>query len=488
MKKILLILCVAIGLHSCKIGKNYQGVELNQPDSYAQADTLRVVAYDSINTDTLELNTADLKWWNLYDDPILDSLILIAMENNRDVLIAAENVLQGRLALKNQNAEMLPKFDVNGQVQRGNFLLNQVGSTQNLVLGAATANWELDLWGKLRRLSEAARADLAASEYGYRGVMISLISEVATTYFSLLRAKSQYEISMRNARSRDSMLQLIQARYDKGIVPVLDVNQATIQYTIAAGSVPQYELQIVQLQNTLSILLGKNPGEVGTGKPLNAQNYNIDLPVARPVDLLARRPDVIVAEYQVIAQNALVGAAKGNRLPSLSASALIGITADSFGNLSFNNPLWTLTGQLAGPLFYWGQLKRQVDIEDSRSFQALYAYQNTVYFALKEVEDVLAEIRTTKAEIEIAEQRRSAALQAQMLSRERYNMGVTSYLEFLEQQRQAFDAELLLEELRAILLSSYVRLYKALGGGWLTAEEEAQAIEASMEKAAQEKM
>ena len=487
MKKILLILCVAIGLHSCKIGKNYQGVELNQPDSYAQADTLRVVEYDSINTDSLELNTADLKWWNLYDDPVLDSLIRIALENNRNVLIAAENVLQGRLALKNQNAEMLPKFDVNGQVQRGNFLLNQVGSTQNLVLGAATANWELDLWGKLRRLSEAARADLVSSEYGYRGVMISLISEVATTYFSLLRAKSQYEISIRNATSRDSMLQLIQARYDKGIVPVLDVNQATIQYTIAAGSVPQYELQIVQLQNTLSILLGKNPGEVRTGKPLNAQNYNIDLPVARPVDLLARRPDVIVAEYQVIAQNALVGAAKGNRLPSLSASALIGITADSFGNLSFNNPLWTLTGQLAGPLFYWGQLKRQVDIEDSRSFQALYAYQNTVYFALKEVEDVLAEIRTTKAEIEIAEQRRSAALQAQMLSRERYNMGVTSYLEFLEQQRQAFDAELLLEGLRANLLSSYVQLYKALGGGWLTEEEEAQVKEANAEKAAQEK-
>ena len=487
MKKILLILCVAIGLHSCKIGKNYQGVELNQPDSYAQADTLRVVEYDSINTDSLELNTADLKWWNLYDDPVLDSLIRTALENNRNVLIAAENVLQGRLALKNQNAEMLPKFDVNGQVQRGNFLLNQVGSTQNLVLGAATANWELDLWGKLRRLSEAARADLVSSEYGYRGVMISLISEVATTYFSLLRAKSQYEISIRNATSRDSMLQLIQARYDKGIVPVLDVNQATIQYTIAAGSVPQYELQIVQLQNTLSILLGKNPGEVRTGKPLNAQNYNIDLPVARPVDLLARRPDVLVAEYQVIAQNALVGAAKGNRLPSLSASALIGITADSFGNLSFNNPLWTLTGQLAGPLFYWGQLKRQVDIEDSRSFQALYAYQNTVYFALKEVEDVLAEIRTTKAEIEIAEQRRSAALQAQMLSRERYNMGVTSYLEFLEQQRQAFDAELLLEGLRANLLSSYVQLYKALGGGWLTEEEEAQVKEANAEKAAQEK-
>ena len=461
MKRILFILLFAILFQSCKIGKNYKGTEFVQPDSYAQEAPEMTVAYDSVNTDSLELSTADLLWWKLYDDPVLDSLISTALANNRDVLIAAENVLQGRLALKIQNAEMLPKFDVQGQVQRGNFLLNQVGDPQNLILGAASANWELDLWGKLRRLSEAARADLVASEYGYRGVMISL-----------LRAKSQYEISMRNATSRDSMLQLIQARYDKGIVPIIDVDQATIQYTIAAGAVPQYEREIVRLENTLSILIGQNPGPIPTGKLLSEQKYEIDLPVARPVDLLTRRPDVIASEYQLIAQNAQVGAAKGNRLPTISASALVGIAADSFGNLSFDNPLWTLTGQLAGPLFYWGQLKRQVDIEDSRRYQALYQYQNTVFFALKEVEDVLAEIRTTRDEIAIAERRREAALQAQTLSRERYNMGVTSYLEFLEQQRQAFDAELLLEGLRANLLSAHVRLYKALGGGWLSEEEQ----------------
>ena len=481
MKRIVLIALVAILFHSCKIGKNYRGTEFEQPDSYAQEKLERAVAYDTVNTDSLELSTADLRWWDLYDDPVLDTLIMTAMNNNRDALIAAENVLQGRMVLKNQNAELLPKFDAQGQMQRGNFLLNTIGETQNLVLGTASANWELDLWGKLRRRSEAARASLVASEYGYRGVMLSLISEVASTYFSLLRAKSQYEISKRNATSRDSMLQLIQARYDKGIVPIIDVDQATIQYTIAAGAVPQYERQIVQLENTLSILIGQNPGPLETGKPLSEQHYEIDLPLARPVDLLARRPDVIASEYELIAQNAQVGAAKGNRLPSLSVSALVGITADSFGNLSFENPLWSLTGQLAGPLFYWGQLKRQVDIEDSRRYQALYRYQNTVFFALKEVEDVLAEIRTTRDEISIAERRREAALQAQTLSRERYNMGVTSYLEFLEQQRQAFDAELLLEGLRANLLSAHVRLYKALGGGWLTEEAQQEAAAAQEE-------
>lgn len=472
MKRILLIALLALFSHSCKVGKNYRGTDFVQPGSYSQEAGARSLVPDSVNTDTLELTTADLKWWTLFNDPVLDSLITLAMENNRDALIAAENVLQGRLALKNQNAELLPKFDASGQVQRGNFLLNNFGDVQNQVLGTASANWELDLWGKLRRRSEAARAELVASEYGYRGVMLSLISEVATTYFSLLRAKSQYEISLNNATSRDSMLRLIQLRYDKGIVPIIDVDQATIQYTIAAGAVPQYERQIVQLQNTLSILLGQNPGPLETGKPLKDQNYDIDLPLARPVDLLSRRPDVIAAEYQLIAQNARVGAAQGNRLPGLSVAALVGISADSFGNLSFENPLWTLSGQLAGPLFYWGQLKRQVGIEDSRRFQALYQYQNTVFFALKEVEDVLAEIRTTESEIDIAERRKEAALRAQFLSRERYNMGVTSYLEFLEQQRQAFDAELLLEGLRANLLSAHVRLYKALGGGWLTREAE----------------
>ena len=481
MKRALVILVIFIALSSCKIGKNYKGTDFAQPNAFAQADTTATVVTDSINTDSLELTTADLRWWNMYDDPVLDSLIIVAMENNRDAMIAAESVLQARYFLKIQNAEFLPKFDVTGQVQRGNFLLQQIGDPQNLFLGAAQASWELDLWGKLRRQSEAARADLMTSEYGYRGVMISLISDVATNYFSLLRAKSQYEISKRNASARDSMTQIIKARYDKGIVPLIDVDQSTIQYTIAAGAVPQLEREIVQLENSLSILLGQNPGRVGTGKKLADQKYEIELPLARPVDLLSRRPDVIAAEYQLIAQNAQVGVAKGNRLPTLSATALVGIAANNFGDLSFQNPLWTITGQLAGPLFYWGQLKRQVDIEDSRRYQALYDYQNKVFFALKEVEDILATIRTTKVEIEIANQRRDAALQAQELSMERYNKGVTSYLEFLEQQRQAFDAELLLEDLRAGLLSSYVQLYKALGGGWLSAEEEQAATQAQEE-------
>ncbi|WP_136480713.1 efflux transporter outer membrane subunit [Cognatitamlana onchidii] len=472
MKKVLYLILVLTAIMACKAGKNYKGVDLNQPKSFKQMDTLKTVSFDSINTQEIAIDTSDIRWWKLFKDPVLDTLIKEAFANNRDALIAAENVLQSRYVLKIQNADFLPKFSANGQINRGNFLLNNIGPTSNAIIGSAGVYWEIDLWGKIRRLSESAKADLMATEYGYRGVMISLVSEVATTYFDLLRAKSQYEISKRNAKSRDSMTQIIQARYDKGIVPMIDVDQAKIQYTIAAGAVPQYERQIVQLENNLSFLLGRNIGSIETGLPLAQQDYNINFPIAPPVHLLSRRPDILQAEFDVISQNALTGAAKANRLPSLSLNGLLGVAGPTFNSLSLGNPLWNIGGELVAPLFNWGQLRRQVDIEDSRTYQALYRYQNSVFGAIAEVENLLATIRTVKEEIEIANERRRAALEAQFLSRERYDKGVTSYLEFLEQQRQAFDAELLLENLRSELLSNYVRLYKALGGGWLTEAEE----------------
>lgn len=482
MKKLLLFLAVLVLAYSCKMGKNYKGTDFVMPESFNQEDTaVTSVASDTVRTDSLDLDVSDILWWHLFDDPVLDSLIQVAFNNNRNALIAAESVLQARYALNIQNADFLPKIDFTTQANRGNFLLNQIGNESNLFLGAASVYWELDLFGKLRRLSEAARADLMASEYGYRGVMIALVSEVASTYFQLLQAKSQLEISKRNAFSRDSMLTIIQARYLEGIAPLIDVDQAKIQLAIAAGSVPQYTRNVVQLENALSLLLGQNPGPVATGKMLNEQNYDVAIPLATPTDLLARRPDVIAAEYQLVAQNARIGAAQANRLPTLSVNALLGIASNDLNQLSLQNPLWSIGAQLAGPIFYWNKLKRAADIEKSKRFQSLYSYENTVFNALREVEDILVEIRTFKTEIQIAEHRRTAALQAQDLSRQRYSQGVTSYLEFLEQQRQAFDAELLLESLRSNLLSAYVRLYKALGGGWLS-EAEKKTAEQNVQK------
>lgn len=452
------------------MGKNYEGTHVAIPQTYQNTDTAVVLV--TVNTDSLNFaSIRDVSWWKMFNDPTLDSLILLAIKQNRTALIAAENIMQARFALNIQNAEFLPKFNISASAQRGNYLNNQVGTESNMFLGATSVYWEIDIWGKYRRLSEAARADLMASEYGYRAIMISLISDVATGYFSILQAQSQLEISKRNAASRDSMLQIIQSRYDKGIVPMLDVNQAQIQKNIAEGAVPQYYRRLVQLQNALSVLIGQNPAPFVIHKSLEEQQLQIAIPDILPVQLLAQRPDVLAAEYQLIGRNARVGAAQANRLPNLSVTALLGVAGTDFSNISLSNPLWNIGGQLMGPLFYWNQRKRMVDIAKSERFQALFAYENTVFNALREVEDVLVEISTVQQEIQIATSRRAAALSAQDLSRERYSKGVTSYLEFLEQQRQAFDAELLLEEKRAQLLSAQVRLYKALGGGWISEAE-----------------
>jgi len=472
MKKLIVPIILVFIVSSCKMGKNYSGTNLEVPQNFNEQDTLEDnIATLSVKTDTLQLDTFDIAWWELYEDPVLDSLVRVSLSNNRNVLIAAESIIQARAALGIQNAEFLPKLSFGVSAERGNFVMNQVGTESDLFLGAGSVYWELDIWGRLRRLSEAQRAALLQSEYGYRAIMISLITDVATNYFRLLQAKSQMQVAKRNVALRDSMLLIIEARFDKGIVPMIDVDQAKIQQTIAAGSVPQLKRQIVQLENALSVLTGSNPGKKATGMPLKDQNFDVELPEMLPVKLLHRRPDIIAAEYALVAQNARVGAAQANRLPSLSVSALFGVASNDLGNLSLEDPLWNIAGQLAGPIFFWNQLKLAVDIEESKRFQQLFAYENSLFNAFAEVENAYNEIRTTRQEMLIAMERKAAALQAQRISRARYDKGITSYLEFLEQQRQAFEAELLLEELRARLLIAHIKLYKALGGGWISESE-----------------
>jgi len=471
MKRISWIAVVVLLFSSCKMGKNYKGTEFVPPETYNGVDSTYNTSVDTVNTDTLNLKTIDISWWELFNDPVLDSLTRLALENNKDVQIAAETIIQARAALNIQKSNLLPQFDASAKVSRTNVLLGLQGTETNVIQGTANVNWEIDIWGKLRRANEAARADLLSTEYGYRAIMISLITDVAVTYFEIIEARAQLEISKRNAFSRDSMLQIIQARFDKGIVPIIDVNQATIQYTIAAGAVPQYKRRKIQLENAMSILLGAYPDSIPIGKELGEQVIETEIPLETPTELLYRRPDVIAAESRLIAENARVGVAQANRLPSLNASALLGVNANSFDDIDFGNPIWTISGSLFGPLFYWGQLKRQVDIQKSIREQSLYDYKNTMLKAVQEVEDILIDIETTKEEFEIALRRRESALQAQTLSRERYDKGVTSYLEFLEQQRQAFDAELLLAQIRSQQLSNHIRLYKALGGGWIAQSE-----------------
>jgi multidrug efflux system outer membrane protein len=491
MKKLLYFSVIIAFASACKIGQNYKGHDVLLPKNYAQTDSVTAATTppaDTVNTDTLnrpEVN--DLLWWAMFNDPTLDTLIREAMYNNRDALIAAENILQARYALKIQNAEMLPQFDVALSAKRGSFVLNNIEDEPgNLFLGYGAVNWEIDVWGKYRRLSEAKKAEMMATEFGYRGLMLTLISDVASNYFSLLQARAELDVAKQNVELRDSMLYVIKARFERGYAPKIDLNQAQIQKNIAEGAVPLYERKVIQTEHLISVLLGRNPGRIASEKNLQDQNFDVNLPAKTPLQLLERRPDVLASEFYIKAQNAYVGAAQGNRLPGINLFGLFGVGSNEVGTLSFANPLWNLGGQLVGPLFYWGQLKRQVDIEKSKRLQSYYRFENTVFNALREVEDALVEIETTKREIEIGTERQVAALEAQYLSKERYSKGVTSYLEFLESQRQAFDAELNLAQKQGQLLIGYMRLYKALGGGWLTEAEKKAAEEAEKEEKAKE--
>nr|MBI1230410.1 efflux transporter outer membrane subunit [Cytophagales bacterium] len=467
MKTIILGIFLAIFLVGCKAGKPFKGVDLAIPTSFSNSleDTDQPET-DSINTLSFEkAGNANLEWWQYLDDPVLDTLIRTALRYNRNVNITAERLMQARYALRFQQAELLPKLGAMGSAERGNFLFNQIGQVNELFIAGAGLNWEIDFWGRLRNLSDAAQYDLLSSQYGLNSLQISLIADVASTYFTWLQALEELEIAERNFALRDSMHQIIVARFEKGIVQQTDVDQSNILRKIAEGSLPRYHRKSIQLENALNFLVGRNPTRIQRAASLMDVRIEMDIDRFSPVDLLKNRPDILEAEYRLMAQHAQVGAAKASRLPTIRLSATLGVITDDFTHWDFANPLWNIGGQLIGPLFFWSQLRRIVDIQESKEFQMVFAYENTVLNALREVEDVKVEISTLTEEILIAEERKKSALSAQYLSGERYSQGVTSYLEVLESQRQAFDAELSLVQLKQLLLSAYIRFYKVVGGG-----------------------
>lgn len=444
---------IMLTMASCKMGKNYSRPEVVSPQEFrfAEGDTT--------------FNKA-IKWWTVFDDPVLDTLIKKALSNNYDVLATAEKVQAARFQLSIQKAEMLPKFGVTGQAQRGNFNFMKTDSPTNNFAVGAQASWELDFWGKYRRLNEAARAQYLASEYGLSSLKLSLVTAVATTYFQILEFKEKQYISESTYAIRDSSYLLIKQRFEAGIIPEIDLNHAEIQRAIAATSIPAYKRLAAQAQTTLSILLGENPKELMTSKELSDITAIPAIPAGLPADLLERRPDVLLAEQELIAQNAMIGVAQANRFPSISLTGLFGGASDDLSTLTAGGPAWNVGGSLLGPLFHWNQNANRVKAERSKKEAAIYNYQNVALKAFKEVEDLLIEIATLKEEEQAILEHVRASLSATYLSSERYDKGIASYIEYLESQRQSFDAQIGLAENRQKLLSAHIKLYQALGGGW----------------------
>ncbi len=448
----LLLALIVLGA-SCKMGKNYSRPEILSPESFrfAQGDTT--------------FNTA-LKWWDLFDDPVLDTLIQTALRHNKDVLTAAHNVEAVRIQMAIQKADLLPKFNLSGQAQHGNFIGVQQATTSNNFNVFGQASWEIDFWGKFRRLNEVAKAQYLASEYGLASLKLSLISTVATTYFQVLEFREKQQIAESTYAIRDSSYRLIKQRFEAGIIPEIDLNHAQIQKAIAASAIPAYKRYATQAENALSVLIGRNPETLSATNTLERITPIPEIPAGLPADLLERRPDVLMAEQEMVAQNALVGVAQANRLPSISLTGVLGFASSDLSSLTSGDPAWNAGGSILGPIFQWGQNKNRMKAEVSRREAAIQNYQNVALNAFREVEDLLIEIATLKEEEVAISEHVSAALNAMQLSSERYDKGIASYIEYLESQRQAFEAQMSLAGNRQRLLAAYITLYQAIGGGW----------------------
>ena len=442
----------------CTLGPDY---ERPQTEGYSEWDE----AIDSGES------IANLQWFEVFQDPQLQALIQVALEENKDLEVATYRIEEARAQLGFVRADQFPRVDGEGSAQRGEqfFGVNVPGISginEQYVL-AAQLSFEVDVWGKLRRSTESARAQLLATEEARRVVILTLISDVASTYLLLRDLDDRLVIAERTVESRQESLEIVQARFDKGTVPLIDVNQAEIELADAKAQRAAIERERIQTENLLSILLGRNPRTITRGLALRDQPFPPAVPAGLPSELLERRPDLRQAEYELAAQTARIGVAEALRLPQFNLTGTLGLASNDLDDLFDSDAeIWDIGGSFFGPLFDSGKSKRQVEIEQARTEQLVSRYEQTVQQALREVEDALVAVRTYRAEFEARQQQVLAARSAATLSRARYDGGVTSYLEVLDSERSLFDAELANSATRRARLVSIVQLYKALGGGW----------------------
>ena len=461
-KYILIVISLSILVTSCKLGPDYKRPEIVSSEKFRF----------SASEDSLQ----NIEWWAMFNDPDLDTLVKYALDSSLDVLTMASRVEQARYTVGYTKADALPNFGVQAGVSGGNYGGFLLPSDNTSFSAGVNMAWEIDFWGKYRSLTDAARAELLATEFGMRELQIAVITEVVTEYFYLLDYKARLKVSEKTLESRNKYLDIIQQRFDVGYAPEIDLNQAQMQVAIAQSAIPVYTRLVAKTENALSVLIGKNPGSVIADKDLMETIVPDDIPNGLPSELLERRPDILQSEMMLAAQNEQISAAIAMRFPSISLTGFFGGASNDLSTLNSTGLAWNVGANLLGPIFNFNKNKRRVQIEREKTEQAIYTYRKTILNAFREVEDVLIDIETYKNEIESRENHFKAADNAQDLSQQRYDKGVTSYLEVLESQRQAFESELNLYKVKQEYLNTYIRLYKTIGGGWIS-EEEKQATE-----------
>jgi multidrug efflux system outer membrane protein len=411
----------------------------------------------------------DEKWWEVFQDQELQNLIRTALKNNYDVRIAATRVFQARAQLGITRADQLPSLGVGGNITSiRNPTIGPIPSYE-LTNGQLTANaaWNLDFWGKYRRATEAARANLLANEWAQKAVMATLVADLASSYFQLRQLDLELEISKRTLNSRQDSLDLTKTLEQHGINSLLDVRQSEQLVYTAAAEVPDLERQIAQQENAISILLGKNPDDVPRGLKLTDEPHSPEVPVGLPSALLERRPDVREAEANLIAANAQIGVARAAYFPQISLTATAGYESSALTNL-FSGPagIWNMVGSFTQPIFEGGRLKSNVQLAEAQRDQLLLTYQQTIQGAFRDVSNALVAYRKYR-EFRIQQEHLvNSAQDAAHLSETRFKAGTADYLEVLTNETNSFSAELNLAQAQGNELTALVQLYQALGGGW----------------------
>jgi multidrug efflux system outer membrane protein len=469
-----LALGAVVLLGACRVGPEYERPQYAVPEQH-RGDASEVVAPD-------QLTMGDLTWFEMFQDDALRELILIAVEENYDVRLAAERILEARALYEIASGAEQPTVDVAASA-------GYVGVTRNgipplptgdrdgtiFALGAAFS-WELDFWGRLASATDAAQAQLFATEEDRRLVLQVLVTELARAYFELRELDAELEIAMVTLESRQKSLQLVTLRRDEGVSNALEVRQAEVLVTTAQQQIPDIERLIEQKENEISTLLGRNPGPVARGRTLIEQSLPDAIPAGLPSDLLDRRPDIRAAEQRLIAANAAIGEAKALLYPRISLTASGGFASEDLDDLlDSSSGFWDTGIALLQPIFNGGRLRANVRATESVQRQAVIVYLQTLQLAFREVSDALVGYRKLREFREQQEILTRTLEDQQRLSNMRYRGGVTAYLEVLDTDRQFFDAQLGLAQAQRDEVLALVALYRALGGGWVeTAPAEAE--------------
>ena len=464
MRTSYLSLAALLALSGCLLGPNYERPAVDAPPAFRFAES---DAKDLVNT----------AWWEQFQDPALNALIATALADNKDVKIAAARVEQFLGQFVTTRSQLFPQVAAGFDAQRQRVPLGStqlpsgVGPVFNQFQATLSASWEIDFFGKLRRQTEAARASLLASEEGRRATILTLVASVASSYVNLLSLDRQLDIAKSTAASRAASVHVFQLRFSGGEVSQMELAQSQSEYEASLATIPQIELQIAQQEDALSILLGHNPGNIARDRELDDLALPA-VPAGLPSELLERRPDLRQAEQDLIAANALIGAARALYFPSISLTGLFGSASTRFSSL-FTGParVWSYAGAVTLPIFTAGSIGGQVTQAEAQQQQALFQYQKSIQVAFQEVADALVSLQKTREQLVVQGSQVDALRTYARLARLRYEGGYTSYIEVLDAERSLFNAQLTYAQTQGVVFTSAVSLYKAMGGGWVTDAE-----------------